>query len=142
MSGYMTAQGLLKTLLLTCASFGASDVTEGDFRVLDSGSTNTAVLLPGAIPNFDIAGLVRQVEYEAIMDLFTRFVDDTTYNTFGTLRDAVISTLNTGSAPALSAVYFITLLRSDSDPIELFDKQGNGPFFITQRFRITIEEQV
>ena len=140
MSAYMTAQGLLKTLLLTCTSFGASDVTEGDLRVLDSGSTNTAIIFPGSVPIYDTAGMERQHEWVAIVDLFTKFVDDTSYSTFGTLRDAVITKIE--AAPAMSASFFITELSSDGDPIEVFDRQGAGPFFITQRFLLSIQEQV
>ena len=137
----MAGQGYLKTLLLTISgSFGASDVTEGDVRVLDSGSTNTAVLFPGAVLPYDTAGMVREHEHEAILDLFTKFVDDTSYSTFGTLRDAVITKFDT--TKALSADYFITMIVSDGDPVELYDKQGGGPFFITQRLRITFTEQV
>jgi len=141
--GYMTAQGALKTLLLTITGttgFGANDVSEGDLRILDSGSTNLAVLFPGSVPPYDTAGMVREHEHEAIVDLFTKFVDDTAYSTFGTLRDAVIDKLDT--TKVLSSVYFVTSIVSDGDPVELYDKQGGGPFFITQRLRLTIVEEV
>ena len=140
MSGYMAAQALLKTKLLTCASFGASDVTEGDYRVMDSGSTNTAVIIPGTVPALDVAGMVRVQEYDAIVDLFTRFIDDTTYNTFGTLRDALLAVII--AAPTLSADYFIIEVRTDGDISEVFDRQNAGPFFLTQRLRFVIQEQV
>lgn len=137
---YMAAQALLKTKLLTCTSFGANDVTEGDYRVMDSGSTNTAVIIPGTIPALDVAGMVRYQEYDAIVDLFTRFIDDTTYNTFGTLRDAVLAVII--ASPTLSADYFITEVRTDGDISEVFDRQNAGPFFLTQRLRFVIQEQV
>ena len=137
---YMAAQTLLKALLVTCGSLGASNVTEGDLRVLDSGLTNTAVIFPGILPVMDLATLVRVREYEAIVDLFTKFVDDTAYSTFGTLRDAVIATIMGGRD--MSGTYFITALASDGEPTELFDKQGAGPFFVNQRFRLVIQEQV
>lgn len=140
MSGYMAAQALLKTKLLTCASFGASDVTEGDYRVMDSGSTNMAIIIPGNIPLLDVAGMTRTQEYDAIVDLITKFVDDTSYNTFGTLRDAMLAVFI--ASPALSADYFITEISTDADIQELFDRQGAGPFFVSQRFRFTIQEQV
>jgi hypothetical protein len=136
---YMTAQGLLKTLLLTVSGFSASDVTEGDLRVLDSGTTYKAVLFPGSIPEIDLAGMSRVIEYEAIIDLFVKFTDDTSYSAFGTFRDLVIAKLD--ALPALSDTYFMTRLNSDGAPIEIFDRQGAGPFFVTQRFIVTIEEQ-
>lgn len=137
---YMAAQGYLKTKLLTCASFGASDVTEGDYRVLDSGSTNAAVVIPGTVPALDVAGMVRWHEYDAIVDLFTKFIDDTSYSTFGTLRDAVLAVFITNGT--LAADYFVTEIRTDGDIQEVFDRQGAGPFFLTQRFRFVIQEQV
>lgn len=138
---YMTAQGLIKTLLLTLtATFNAANVTEGDLRILDNGNTNSAVLFPGALNAFDTASMTRVHEYDCIMDLFTKFVDDTSYSTFGTLRDTVIAKLDTNQA--LSATYFIMSVSSDGDPIELFDRQGAGPFFITQRFRIAFVENI
>ena len=137
---YMAAQALLKTKLLTCNSFGASDVSECDYRILDSGSTNTAVVIPGNVPALDVAGRTRVQVYEGIVDLFTRFIDDTTYNTFGTLRDAVLAVFI--ASPTLSADYFITEIRTDGDISEVFDRQNAGPFFLTQRLRLVIEEQV
>ena len=137
---YMTAQGLLKTLLLTVTGFNTGDVTEGDLRVLDSGTTYKAVLFPGAINQIDLAGMTRTVEYECILDLFCKFTDDTSYSTFGTFRDLVIARLDAN--PALSADYFMIAMTSQGEPIEIYDRQGAGPFFINQRFAITIQEQV
>ena len=138
--GYMTAQGLIKTLLLTNANFGADDVTEGDLRILDRGITNAAVLFPGTIQGLDLAGMVREDAYEGYIDLFTKFTGDEAYNTFGTLRDSVVATLDGGKC--LSATHFITAISSDGDPVELYDKENRGPFFIWQRLRLTIMEQV
>jgi len=138
--GYMTAQGLLKTLLLTNSNFGASDVTEGDLSILDRGKTNMAVLFPASLPEYDLAGMVREHEWEGFIDLYTKFISDVSYSAFGTLRDSVVATLDT--AKCLSAAYFMMAIASDGDPVEVFDKQGGGPFFIWQRLRLRINEQV
>lgn len=135
---YMTAQGLLKTLLLTCPSFGVSDVTEGDLRIQDTGSTNLCILFPGNLIEYDTAGMIHEHTWEAFADLFTKFVDDTSYNTFGALRDAVIATID--ADPSLSETYFVTAIRGDGDPYEVRDETGGGPYFIGQRLRITIRE--
>lgn len=137
---YMTAQALLKTLLLTNSNFGANDVTEADLRILDRGITNGAVLFPAGLPTFDLAGMVREHEYEALIDLYVKFTGDDAYNALGTLRDSVIATLDT--AKCLGDTYFMMALASDGDPIEVFDSQNRGPFFIWQRLRLTINEQV
>ena len=47
---YATCRDAVKTnLLLLTSTFGASDITNGDYRVLDSGSTNAVVMLPGTL---------------------------------------------------------------------------------------------
>ena len=138
---YMGAQTLLKTRLLTLSSyFGSSDVAEGDLRILDNGNTNHIVLFPGGVPVFDTAIMQRSVAWEGVLDLFTKFVDDTSYNTFGTLRDAVIANLD--ASPCLDATYWVISITSDGDPEEVYDKQGGGPFFVWQQLRLTITEQV
>ena len=141
MTAYMTAQGLLKTLILTATStFAAGSVTEGDYRVLDSGVTNSVVLLPGSVPNIDTAGMTREQNWECIADVFTKFVDDTSYSTFGTVRDTLISTID--AAPCLSATYFVMGISSDGEARDVEDIQGSGPYFVTQRLRIAIQENV
>jgi len=51
---YMAAQALLKTLILTdSTNFPTGSVSEGDFRILDSGLSNLAILLPGALPEYN-----------------------------------------------------------------------------------------
>lgn len=141
MSGYMPAQALLKDLLLDIRDyFGADDVTEGDYGPMDSSALNCAVLVPGSVPAFDLAGMTREHAYETLLDLFTKFTDDDSYNTFGELRDAVIAQLDAN--PALSETYFMTSITADGDPMDVYDKMDAGPFFVTQRFRITIQEQV
>lgn len=140
MAGYMPAQSLLKTLLLTCASFDTGDVTEGDYRAMDQGRTNIAVITPGSLPEFGTTELTRWHTYDAMVDLFSRWDDFTAYNDFGTLRDAVLSTVN--AAPCLDETYSITGIASEGNPTEVYDKQGAGPFFMTQRLRFTIQEWV
>ena len=138
---YMAAQALLKTRLLTITgSFDTGEVTEGDVRILDNNPGNAAVLFPGAIPVYDTSIMQRSVAWEGVLDLFTKFVDDTSYSTFGTLRDAVISNLD--ASPCLDATYWVISIVSDGDPIELYDQQGAGPFYLWQRLRLTITEQV
>ena len=140
---YMPAQSLLKTLLLTCTSFGAADVVEGDERILDRGITNACILYPGALPEYNTARMHRENLYETSLELFTKYTDTTAYATFGTLRDAVLSTLS--AAPCLSAGYFITGITGEGEPSEVYevaDGQRRGPYFIMQRLRVAIQENV
>jgi hypothetical protein len=136
----MPAQALLKTLLLTSPSFVEGSVTEGDIRVLDSGLTNMCVLYPGSIPAYDTAGMTREHEWDCLADIYTRFLNDTAYSTLGTLRDELILLLD--ATKFLSVTYYIAGIISDGDLMDVKDKQGGGPYFVTQRLRVTIVEEV
>ena len=140
MSGYMPAEALLSTLLQTISGLV---VTEGDQRILDGNGESIAILFPASVPNYDFDAMLRQHEWECELDLFVRFHDVTGYTTLGTLRDSVIALLDT--TKCLSATYFILSIQSSDDPAPLYNKQsmpGALPVFITQSFRIVIEEQV
>lgn len=143
MTGYMAAQALLKTLLLTCGSFGASDVVESDDRILDRGITNACILYPADMPERDLEHMAREKVWQCYADLFTKYVDSTSFSAFGTLRDAVIATLETGRC--MTGTYFITQVAGSGAPSEVYERvsgQLMGPYFIVQRLRITIKEQV
>jgi hypothetical protein len=143
---YATCRDAVKTQLLAISSrFGASDVTIGDYRVLDSGSTNCAVMRPGSLARNETAAYVTEHEWDVVFDLFTRQVDDASYATFTVLLDDVIARidaypkLGTGGAAELLVISGPT---TDGDPEDVFDKLGAGPFFITQRVRVRVLEKV
>ena len=141
---YMAAQALLKTQLLTLTStFASTDVTEGDYRILDGGGPTMAVLIPGSIPQIDLAGMDKTILYECIIDLFVRVLNtDSTFahNSLGTARDAIIANLSVD--PIGDATYFFIALRSDGEIDGVYDTQNNGPFHLTQRLVLTIQENV
>lgn len=110
-----------------------ANATEGDYRIIDSGRTNLAVITPGQMPEYDTASMTRTQRHEAVIDLFTRFIDFTAFNSFGTLRDALVAAIN--GAPCMSDTYFITGVQSDGG-LDVYDN------VITQRLRVAIEEQV
>lgn len=137
MAGYMPAQAALKTLLLTCASFAAGDVTESDSSILDRGRPACCILYPGSVPNYDTAGRVREHQWETIADLATRFTSDADWSTFGALRDEIIAKMDT--VKVLGTDYFIVNITTDGDPEKLTGPAGS---IILQALRITINEQV
>jgi hypothetical protein len=137
---YMTAQGKLKTLLLTNSNFSAGDVTEGDLRVLDVGRDNLAVLFPGSVPEYNLASMRRSRAWEGVIELYKRFSDDTTYSNFGTLRDSVFLTIEESNC--LDETYFITSILAEGDVVEITDTSGGGPYYVMQMIRVIIEEQI
>lgn len=142
MTGYMPAQSLLKSLLITCSSLGTGRVVEGDDRILDTGGTNAAILYPGAMQRYELAQMHRENEYTAKVDLFTKYVSDASYGAFGTLRDAVLATIAGGRC--LSEAYFITGVTGGEvlEVYEMVNGQRMGPFFLTEELQITIVENV
>jgi len=137
---HMAAQALVKTLLITNSNLGAGTVTEGDYTVLDSGHIYSAVLNPGAFGRHELAEMTRERPWTVLVDLFAKFSDDTTYSALGTLRDSIIETLKGGRC--LSSIYVINGIESDQDPQEVFDRQSNGPFFVMQTLRLTLDEYI
>jgi hypothetical protein len=138
MSGYMPAQALLKTLLLTVSGFSAGDVVESDPKVLDQGRLQVVNLEHGGIPQFDVAGLQRVHAWEALADLLVRFRTDADTTRHGTLRDAIVAKLD--ATKDLSADYYISMIQTDGDPERL--KHPSAGEYIIQTLRITIVERV
>jgi len=135
---YMTAQGLVKTMLLTNTNFSADDVTESNIRPLDMGRTNIAVLWPGTFDPIDLESMTKDRGWTVLVDLFTKFSGETSYSAIGTLRDSVIATIEAGRA--LSSTLIVVGIEADGDPQEVFDRQSAGPFFVVQRMRLNVTE--
>jgi hypothetical protein len=139
---YMSAQALLKTTIEGASTFfSEGDVVEGDVRILDSGRDNIAIIYPGSIPSHDLMGMRRAIVWEALVDVVKRFSDYSSYNAFGTLRDALVAQLE--DRRCMSAAYWIVSIATVEDPVEIGEKGSSaGPFFIMQRLRITIQENI
>jgi hypothetical protein len=143
---YATCRDAVKTQLLAITgSFGTNDVTNGDYRVLDSAAINCAVMRPGSLALNETGSYRTEHNWDVIFDLFTKAVDDTSYATFMALLDTVIARLDaypklgTGGAADLLVISGPT---TDGDPEDVFDKIGAGPFFIVQRVRVRVREYV
>ena len=138
---YMAGQALLRDLVATNSLFsGISGIaTEGDLKPLDSGLDQMVALFPSAVPQYDLAGLRRQIMWQCILELYVKFSGDETYNTFGTTRDSLISTIEDDRC--MSGTYWVTGLSS-GDMMEVRDEQGGGPFFLMQQIMIDIRENI
>lgn len=112
-------------------------VTEGDYRVLDSGVTNSCVLFAGEVPQYDTAGMTRVHLWECSLELYRRYTDDVDFYNFGILRDSLIIGLD--NDPVLSDDYFIMTISSAGVPEKLPDTSGP---VIGQTLRISIQENV
>lgn len=143
---YDTVEAALETLLVAMPEFSASTVSRGDYRVLDSGSSDLIVLTPGPFEQDGVgqAGARKSIRLWSILaDLFRKYEDDaTTWAGFIATRDAVID--NIEKYPTLNNVAGLTLVAMEApgDPIEVFDEDDNGPFFVFQRIRVAVTERV
>ncbi|KKN73398.1 hypothetical protein LCGC14_0401010 [marine sediment metagenome] len=144
---YSSVEAAVLTLLqaLTGTFAATTDVSRGDYRILDSGADAVAVLVPGAFEQDGIAegGARKSVrDWNVLIDLFRKYLDEgTTWTNFETDRDAVIAELE--KYPTLNGEAGIVrgIISADADAGEVFDEDDNGPFFVWQRLRIKITER-
>lgn len=136
------AQDLLQLLTGTFAK--SSQVTRGDWRILDSGDTPLAVLYGGAftqIPDADCAYGEQGYDWTLNCDLFVRYLDEgTTAVTLTQTRDAVVGHI--AKYPQLNALAGIVDVShvQGGEFIQIFDKDGNGPFFLQTTLSWTVRE--
>ncbi len=144
---YSSVEAAVLTILqgLTGTFASTSDVTRGDYEVLDSGAGATAVLIPGSFEQDGIGegGARKSVRnWNVLIDLFRKYVDEgTTWTSFETDRDAVIAEIERYPTLNSEAGIVNVIVRSDADPGEVFDEDDQGPFFVWQRLRIRITER-
>jgi hypothetical protein len=143
---YATCRDAVKnTLLLLTGTFGANDISNGDDRILDSGLTNAAIMLPGTLALNQTGSYRTEHHWDVVFDLYTRHMDNTSYATFSALVDTVVAKLD--AYPKLGTAGAGELLVIDGpvsagEAQDVFDKLGAGPFFIVQRFRVRVREYV
>jgi hypothetical protein len=118
-------------------------VTRANYDVLDSEVDKSIVVLPGSFTSTDAAGGTLTRIWSIPFDLFIKYVSDPETNaTLTTFRDKLISLLD--SYPTLNGQPNITLdtLSAPDDIDEVRDRQGGGPYFLMQNFRLEITERV
>lgn len=142
---YASVEVAVQTLLQAMTEFADADVSRGDYKILDSGADNLAVLTPGAFIKDEAAqaGARKSLRnWNVIIDLFRKYLDDgTTWTDFEATRDALVDRLEL--FPSLNGTAGVTLVgvEADSDPAEIFDEDDNGPFFLFQRIRVAVNER-
>jgi hypothetical protein len=139
---YGTTEARVQSLLqgLTSVFTQAAHVTRGDWLVLDSGADAVAVLFPG---EFSEGAMVREAssfQWTVNIDLFVRFTN-TAWSDFTTKRDAILQHLQ--KYPTLN---FLTNANrnamSGGVVSEVYDKDSNGPFFLTQTIALRVDDYV
>jgi hypothetical protein len=117
-------------------------VSHGDYSLLDKGIGNCIVLIPGPASESlkQARSLLREWTFYA--DMFVKFTDEpVSWLAFVTLRSSVLDALE--KYPILnnlSGIERVTVACND-DPNGVFDSQGNGPMWFSQRFEINVTER-
>lgn len=138
---YTTVETAVQTVLQKLSNFADSEVTRGDYRVLDEIRTDCIVLVPGSFgePQRISESIYRS--WDVLADLFYVYLDDgSSWTNFTASRDDVINQLE--QYPTLDSTSGITGVEvsADSDADEVWSEE-RGPFYITQRLRITVLER-
>jgi len=148
---YANVETALKTCLQGVTAL-ASNVTQGDYAILDKGVTDAAVLYPGSLSTSTMEGWMVDVTYDCQIDLFKRFTDEATaHSEFVTLRDNVIAKIldaypdwQNPSTPAATGPYQITGITADGEPqdvrMNVTGVTQTGPVFRAQTLTVTIQE--
>ena len=120
--------------------FASADVTRGDYSVLDSGGVYFCVLRPGPFGEEEKYGSALQIrEMSTMVELYKRYVHQASdYTDFCAMRDAVVGELE--KWPSLDSTAGINLVRcaADGPAEEVFDDEGEGPFYIYQELRVRV----
>ncbi len=146
MSGYDPIEARFLTLLqgLTSVFTNAAQVTRGDWRTLDGGTSPLAVLYPDVIDEGTTwtAGTTEYI-WRIKLDLFERFLNDgTTHISFEQHRDAVLQHMQ--KYPKLNGLAGIVVVgqMSSTEILEVYDKDGGGPFWLLQTFTWPVTEAI
>ncbi|MEA1998243.1 MAG: hypothetical protein U9N61_02805 [Euryarchaeota archaeon] len=139
---YSTVEAAVQTVLQKLTRFADSEITRGDYRILDAIRTDCIVLTPGSFGETQRISESVYRAWDVLADLFYCYLDDgSSWTDFATSRDAVINQLE--QYPTLDNTLGITGIEvSAADDIqEVYSDDGAGPFFLMQRLRVTILER-
>jgi len=142
--GYAIAQAI-QAILQGTTRFPDANVTIGDYRILNMGVNEAAIITPGAVPGNEEDGQNRQlVTWHTLVDLFERDQQDgTAWVDFYQERDDVIGTLQRYPNLNQTAVEIVAYgISADGDPAQIKSKDNAGPLWIVQTLRIEITERV
>ena len=137
-------QGYIQTLIRATTAFSRTDVTLGDFGVLERGSTPYAVVLPGRIVAAARSGDWAQVSviWEHTVEVFELFGGDD-YAAFSAARQAVIDAI--GQNPTLGGQSEISnaIVGDGTAPLYLYrDAEDDHPTFVFSRVTVRSTEEV
>ena len=131
-------------LNLTPVFSKAEQLTRGDWRVMNLGKSPCGIFYPGALPPATpLTAESWGYHYHVNFDFYYRFKDDgKSMREFEELRDKVLQHMQ--AYPTLNHLSSTTEIEgfSGSDVIELYSKEGQGPYYLAQTLTWTILDYV
>lgn len=121
----------------------------GDYRLLDYGTAEIAVLEPGPFQD-EIGGEtltgwspIRWFTWDIVINLFERYspTEPTVTAALSTMRDEVVAAFV--AKPILNSTGNRVQLRSiatDGEPVDVMGTDGSGPYFKMQSIRVRVRE--
>ncbi len=136
----------LATVIKTISGYGDTNVSSGDYRILQKGITKGVVLRPGAFSRerSQFKGGI-DTNWDITTELFIKYQNDSQIN--NDIRDErqnIIDKvdqypfLNTAGT---STIYHAKIV-SGNDPVPVFSEDGSGPHYFMQEMRCLAEEHV
>lgn len=135
----------LATVVALHADWVAAQITKGDYGVLDLGYELSGVMIPGNVPDStpDAGSQIIFIEWTVIFEFFFNLSNvPADFENFGSARDGLFDHIY--KYPTLNGTTGITKIRitAPNDPVEVFDENENGPFFLMQQLRVGVVEKV
>lgn len=139
---YVTVETQVQTILqgLTSVFATSAQVTRGDWSVLDRGYDAWAVIYPGAFDERQTAIGGSSFRWMVNVEFGIRFTK-TAYTDLASKRDSLLQHLQ--KYPTLNRVTNVNRGEmSASNLTEIFDKDGSGPFYLSQIITLPIDDFV
>jgi len=139
---YATIAARAQSLIQALAAYDSTDVTRGDWRVLERGSPPYVVLRSGGFINEFRTPTRRQRTWTILLELYERMVGDGTEETnLETSRQNLIVLFDQNpTLNALSADVTGAHIEGGDEPVVAYQDKGGGVFLL-QIMRLSVKEQ-
>ena len=139
---YATGQSLILTRVQACDVFDTTNTSECDWKVLNSGKSNTyAILRPGAFKREWLSATMYRMNYTTVIEVWQRYtVEGTSYTNLYTGVNALMAMESYHRmGDTTNAIEDFTIEGSD-DPEEMWTKQG-GVMWLRWKMRVRWYEE-
>jgi len=138
---YTTVEAGVQAIIQGLSAFSNADVSLGDYRVLDSGGAPYVVLKPGRFEHAPETFQDFWTEWTVNIELFVKFWGNgTEYTNIKTNMQAIVDAFDANTTLSVTGVVF-AYISGGEEPKQVYDKDGNGPFFLLQTLTLQAREK-